>query len=749
MAFTARKPIDDIANQPRLMEITERVRTRLFEIEIARGETETVASLPATQIQSLFGLDRLVTILQGLAKSGIQRAIGWRGPGLSKPAVLSHFAKVMFPTDADTPAVFAERMKAAAAEGLFPEDRLLELAFHAPQWSTHIEAYFGTPGLQEGVWWFLAHMSAYVGDLGDIDTSEAPKEPPADSGKRELTPWERIISQRTPLTAQERQMGAIDMAWFRRVHEQLGDDLWRRLGEAAKWGATSNKARKALHLGDVILGNASRKELIADIRTKFRKDAVRLLGILPLAAGAKRDGDLRERYKVLVDYRRYAKGLSAMTKPMAMQAAQVGLDNLARTAGYADPMRLEWAMESANLGDLAAGPVTVVAKGVTAALFLDDDRQPQLTYEKAGKPLKSLPKELKTNTKIADLVERRADLKRQSSRIRESLESAMCRGDAFSASEMRELASHPLLAPMLERLVLAGDGILGYLAKKGQALRSFNGSFEPIKKSESLRIAHPVDLYESGKWHQWQHECFQAERVQPFKQVFRELYLVTKQEKKDGVLSLRYDGQQVQPRQATALFNARGWTANDGIWKAFHELKLTADVHFKWGCGTPMEVEGWTLAGIEFRNQENGKAIALDKVPPRVFSEAMRDLDLVVSVAHRGSVDPEASASTVEMRESLLRETCSLLGIKNYAVKNNHVLIDGKLGNYSVHLGSAVVHRRPGGAVCIVPVHAEHRGRLFLPFADSDPKSAEVLTKVLLLARDNEIQDPTILEQLR
>jgi hypothetical protein len=77
------------------------------------------------------------------------------------------------------------------------------------------------------------------------------------------------------------------------------------------------------------------------------------------------------------------------------------------------------------------------------------------------------------------------------------------------------------------------------------------------------------------------------------------------------------------------------------------------------------------------------------------------------------------------------------------------VLIDGRLGKYSVHLGSANVHRQPGGALCIVPVHAQHRGRLFLPFADNDPRTAEVITKVITLARDDQIQDPSILEQLR
>ena len=100
-------------------------------------------------------------------------------------------------------------------------------------------------------------------------------------------------------------------------------------------------------------------------------------------------------------------------------------------------------------------------------------------------------------------------------------------------------------------------------------------------------------------------------------------------------------------------------------------------------------------------------------------------------------------------RTALVRETCALLHIDNYKVKSSHVLIDGKLGKYSVHLGSGVVHRQPGGSLCIIPVHSQHRGRLFLPFADDDPRTAEVISKVLLLARDHEIQDPSILEQLR
>jgi hypothetical protein len=132
-----------------------------------------------------------------------------------------------------------------------------------------------------------------------------------------------------------------------------------------------------------------------------------------------------------------------------------------------------------------------------------------------------------------------------------------------------------------------------------------------------------------------------------------------------------------------------------------------------------------------------------------LFSETMRDLDLVVSVAHQGGVDPEATASTVEMRATLVRETCELLGLGNVEVDGSHVRIRGSLGEYAVHLGSASVIVLPGTAIPIVAVHSQHRGRLFLPFADADPKTAEVLSKVLLLARDSEIRDPNILEWIR
>jgi hypothetical protein len=165
---------------------------------------------------------------------------------------------------------------------------------------------------------------------------------------------------------------------------------------------------------------------------------------------------------------------------------------------------------------------------------------------------------------------------------------------------------------------------------------------------------------------------------------------------------------------------------------------------------SPMEADLPMVEGVGFTRRGEFVLQPLSSVPPVVFSEVMRDLDLVVSVAHAGGVDPEATASTTQMRAALIRETARLLKLRNIEFAGDrHVVIKGTLGEYSLHLGSGNVHRRPGGALCIIPVGSQHRGRVFLPFADDDPKTAEIVSKTLLLARDQEIKDPTILEQLR
>ncbi|MFO0881347.1 MAG: DUF5724 domain-containing protein [Gemmataceae bacterium] len=737
---------------PTLEPIVERIKARVLEIELKRGEMPTAATSPAKALEALPGAVTLFRLLEALGKRAFAREVWPEG----RTETLTGLVRVTYPTPDDTPEQFAHEVRRL---GLTTE-RLLQLAFVAPAWLDLIEATLNWPGLKEAVWWFLAHMpSGRPGirmagtndeddgdDIGDDIEDEDDDQP---TRAEPMNAWEKLLAERTRWTPQERHAGAVDPAWFHRVFAALGRKRWDLLGEAAKWGCSGAAQKKAIRISEVLRGRAKKSELVADIRQRKLKESVRLLGLLPLPASERREAELLQRYQVLVEYRRYARSLGPMSREDSERTAQVGLENLALTAGYPDLIRLEWAMEAKQIADLAAGPVSVTAEGVTVTLSITEAAQPELQVRRGEKVLKSVPPAIRKQRKVAELLERRTDLKRQASRVKQTLETMMIRGDTFSGSELRQLASHPLLRPLLERLVILGEGIRGYPVASGQALEDHTGKREPVKHEERLRLAHPYDLFAAGDWDRWQAHCFQVERVQPFKQVFRELYTLTQQEKDDGALSHRYAGQQVNPNQATALWGSRGWRTGDGLSRTFHEAGIVAEVHFRHHGWTGAQVEGWTFEAIEFRKVGEYRPMPLADVPPRIFSEVMRDGDLVVSVAHVGGVDPEASASTVQMREALVRETCALLHIENFQVMKSHILIDGKLGKYSIHLGSGVVHRQPGGHVCIVPVHSQHRGRLFLPFADDDPRTAEVVSKVLLLTRDHEIQDPSILEQLR
>ena len=185
-----------------------------------------------------------------------------------------------------------------------------------------------------------------------------------------------------------------------------------------------------------------------------------------------------------------------------------------------------------------------------------------------------------------------------------------------------------------------------------------------------------------------------------------------------------------------------------GLQKVFYREDLVVHIFALADWFSPSDIEAPTLETVQFTRRHEFEPVALEEIPPILFSEVMRDLDLVVSVAHAGGVDPEASHSTVELRAALAQEFLSMLGIPNVTWADRHARIAGSLATYSVHLGSGVVHAQGVGAIAILPVHSQARGRIFLPFADEDPKTAEVLSKILLLAEDQKIKDPEILRQI-
>ena len=152
---------------------------------------------------------------------------------------------------------------------------------------------------------------------------------------------------------------------------------------------------------------------------------------------------------------------------------------------------------------------------------------------------------------------------------------------------------------------------------------------------------------------------------------------------------------------------------------------------------SPADIEAPTLEYVCFHSRKDYKLMKISEIPPVIFSEVMRDVDLATS------------HSTIEMRSVLVELTMPLFHFKNVTIKGSFAHIEGKLGKYNIHLGSGVIHQEGGAQIAVLPVHSQNRGRLFLPFVDEDPKTAEILTKIIFFAEDDKIKDPSILNQIK
>ena len=687
--------------------------------ELKRGDSPTIYSKALNRIYRIEGIDYLVQILQALGKETLDRTSYYYGSGYdSKKGVLSHLLKVCYPTEKDNSKELAKKLKGTD----ITEQRLIEVAMFSSQWIEIIEGYLGWKGLASGCYYFQAHMS-------DIDVNK-----------------EGLFAKYTPISIEDLKEGAFDIDWFKSAYKELGEKKFEMLYDSAKYISDGAKHSRARMFADAVNGKLNLKETEKKIEDKRNKDLVASYSLIPLLKDKQKDA--LHRYQFLQKFLKESKKFGAQRRASEAKAVSISLENLSRNMGYSDVTRLIWNMETALINEMKEYFVPKKLDDVDVYIKIDELGQSEIIYEKAGKELKSLPTKLKKDKYIEDIKEVHKNLKEQYRRSRKMLEEAMEDGTEFYGYEIENLMTNPVIAPILKSLVFKMDKNLGYYVDK--KLKSVNKKSVAVKDDSLLKIAHCFDLFESGDWASYQKDIFNRELKQPFKQVFRELYVKTVDEKGRDK-SLRYAGHQVQPTKTVALLKTRRWIIDgqEGLEKVYYKENIITKIFALADWFSPADIEAPTLEEVQFFDRKTFKPILIDNVPDLVFTEVMRDIDLVVSVAHIGDVDPEASHSTIEMRKAIVEFNCKLFKLKNVTFSENHVLIKGKRAEYSIHLGSGLVHQKAGSAINVLPVHSQHRGRVFLPFIDDDPKTAEIMAKVILFAQDEKIKDVFILEQIK
>ena len=683
----------------------ELLKTRMLQVELQRGDLPTDASIYIRYLQEIEGMHYFFEALERMGKEPFAKGY-YYGNDLTKRRTFSHILEVSQPSATDTFAAF----KAHLDKIKITDKRLVEAACYALHWADWIGDYLQIKDFKEAIWWFIAHTTDYM---------DAEKE--------------TIVSQYSTVPRDDFQRGAIDVDWYHRVHKAVGKEGWKLIQESAKYLSDGMGYRRVKLYSAVLTGEIKLDEVIQKITEKRDKDYVMALGLVPINK-KKEEEDLVRRYNLLQTFLKESKQFGQQRQESEKNAVEIGLDNLSRNAGYEDSIRFSWAMEAKATQQIMEKS-TLVLDDTTIKLVIDEQGKAELEVTKGDKTLKSIPDKYKKNKEVEALKDSKTYLTKQYSRTRLSLEQAMLSQTLFTAAELGKILEHPVVKAMLSKLVLFNPETQASGFWQDGKLLSAEGTLTPLKATDKLLIAHPSHLFYAVQWDLYQKYLFDKEIKQPFKQVFRELYIPTKDELETSNRSERYQGHQVQPQKTVALLRGRGWTVNyeEGLQKVYHKEGFRATIYAAADWYTPSDVEAPTLEYVVFYNLKDGKEVPMKEINPVIFSEVMRDVDLVVSVAHVGGVDPEASHSTMQMRGALARESARLFKLQNVEVKERHILVKNEHGDYSLHLGSGMISRG-GLQINVVAVQSQHRGRVFLPFVDDDPKTAEIISKMKLLS---------------
>ncbi|MDM4784539.1 DUF4132 domain-containing protein [Micromonospora sp. b486] len=268
--------------------------------------------------------------------------------------------------------------------------------------------------------------------------------------------------------------------------------------------------------------------------------------------------------------------------------------------------------------------------------------------------------------------------------------------------------------------------------------------------------------------------------TQPFKQAFREVYLLTLAEERTGSYSNRFAAHILRYRQANALMRARGWQAGylgtwdggydseatklfgGGAWRAsfHHQLVDTDDPR-------DYDVHHCSTDQVRFARSDGAtwQPAPVADVPPLVFTEAMRDVDLFVGVTsiatdpqwadrgedrfrdywHRtavGALNPSAQVR----RDALARLLPRMAIADRVTLTDRYLHVRGNLRGYRIHLGSGNIMMEPHDAL---PVHRPRtrRHRTATPAVRGRPDVVDDPVQGDHACRRRHDPDPTVLRQ--
>ena len=398
-----------------------------------------------------------------------------------------------------------------------------------------------------------------------------------------------------------------------------------------------------------------------------------------------------------------------------------------------------------------------------------------------GKEQKSVPAALKADFEgeLAGLKSTVKNLEETITAQKKRLEKSWMDDRSWAIGDWKSIfLKHPLLSLLAERLVWSAtdeiDNRLSFMPGKGQFLNE-KGREVALPENGTIRLWHPVEASVEEVMH-WRDFIFEHRIKQPVKQVFREIYVLTDAEISTANHSNRFAGHILKGNLLYGIGLQRGWKMQSDTYPFLEIPAFGLTAHLTFGdCRWSSPALTGKLffkkpdPSLKRYQQHQQPDLQLDTIPPVVFSEVFRDVDLFVAVTSIG-IDPnwrdnrnmdywrdyaygeKSKTTSAKARKELLERLLPLTKIRQQCTfEDNFLVVKGKRTTYKINLGSANILMEPNQQyLCIVPgVQAIGKadGKVWLPF-DGDATLSLILSKAFLLAEDDKITDPTILSQI-
>lgn len=317
----------------------------------------------------------------------------------------------------------------------------------------------------------------------------------------------------------------------------------------------------------------------------------------------------------------------------------------------------------------------------------------------------------------------------------------------FTYEQVCSITRQPLIKVFFEKLILT-DGHSAFVFQEGRIVDLLT---KRPASGGKFSIAHPVTLQKIGALREAMKYVIANDIRQPFKQVFREMYFLSESERNAEEV-LRFKGFNVNLKKAVAALKNRGWGVSEdiGLRKVYYRQNTVAAVfrEFDYYYIYDYDNEDRELESVLFLERKSGDVLPLDKIDPIVFSETMRDVDLMVAVSVNNVYDYELSMSTLEMRRAMVESIVGILGLQNISFLKENVKAEGVYGTYIVNIRTGLVFKEGRGNLLLKTID-NYDKPLALDFIDEDPVTADIVTKLLILSNDGAIRDGNILDEIR